>query len=310
MHVAITGASGLVGAATVAALGDDGHRVTRLVRGAPGPGEARWSPETGALEGLDLPPGERVDAVVHLAGESIAEGPWSDARMARIRDSRVEGTRLLCEALARLPRPPRVLVSASAIGYYGDRGDQVLVEESPAGQGFLPDVCRGWEDATAPMRLAGARVVRLRIGIVLSRHGGALKAMLTPFRLGLGGRLGSGAQWMSWVALDDLVSAIRHSLVTDLSGPANATAPNPVTNAELTRTLAAVLRRPAVVPVPAVALRLALGRRMADETLLCSARVLPRRLTAHGFTFRHPTLEQALRAELGRGEDGADEHSP
>lgn len=307
LHVAITGASGLVGAALSAFLVAGGHRVTPLVRGKPGPGEARWSPVDGALDADRL---AGVDAVVHLAGESIAGGQWTDARMARIRDSRIHGTRALCEALARLPRPPRTLVSASAIGFYGDRGDHVLVEESPQGTSFLADVCRGWEDATGAARHAGARVVRLRIGVVMSAAGGALRTMLPLFKLGLGGRLGSGTQWVSWIARDDLVGAIHHALMTDLEGPVNATAPHPVTNAELTRVLAGVLHRPAVLPAPAFALRLALGRKMADETLLCSARVLPRRLTSRGFRFLCPTLEEALRAELGKAAPALEEASP
>jgi len=212
----------------------------------------------------------------------------------------VDATRRLAGALARLERPPRVLVTASAVGYYGDRGSELLREESAPGAGFLAEVCREWEAATEPAAHAGIRVVRLRIGMALSRRGGALATMLTPFRLGAGGPVGGGAQWVSWIALDDLVRAIHHALTTDtLVGPVNAVAPEPVTNRELARTLGRVLGRPALLPLPAVAARLLLGQ-MADELLLASARVEPARLRATGFTFRHATLEDALRHELGR----------
>lgn len=293
-RVAVTGASGMIGQALCARLAADGWAVTRLVRGAAGDGEARWSPDDGALD----PSVDGVDAVVHLAGESIAGGRWSPERKARIRDSRSVGTRRLCEGLAGLRRPPAVLVSASAIGIYGDRGDEVLTEASAPGEGFLAEVCRGWEEAAAPARDAGVRVVHLRIGIVLDAAGGALKAMLTPFRLGVGGRLGSGAQWVSWVSLHDVTGAAAHVLASDLSGPVNAVGPSPVTNAELTRALASALHRPALVPAPAFALRMAMGREMADELLLASARVRPARLVEAGYAFRHPTLESALAAAL------------
>ena len=300
--VAVTGASGLVGSALVPALTSTGHRVLRLVRGAggaPAAGEpiARWDPESGALEASAL---AGVDALVHLAGESVASGRWTESKKRRIRSSRVDATRRLAGALARLERPPRVLVTASAVGYYGDRGSELLREESAPGAGFLAEVCREWEAATEPAAHAGIRVVRLRIGMALSRRGGALATMLTPFRLGAGGPVGGGAQWVSWIALDDLVRAIRHALTTDtLAGPVNAVAPEPVTNRELARTLGRVLGRPALLPLPAVALRLLFGQ-MADELLLASARVEPARLRATGFTFRHATLEGALRHELGR----------
>ncbi|OLC17427.1 MAG: TIGR01777 family protein [Candidatus Rokubacteria bacterium 13_1_20CM_2_69_58] len=300
--VAVTGASGLVGSALVTGLTSAGHRVVRVVRGAgaaPVAGQriARWDPESGALEPPAL---AGADAVVHLAGESVAGGRWTEAKKRRIRSSRVDVTRRLAEALLRLERPPRLLVSASAVGYYGDRGSEILREDSAPGPGFLAEVCREWEAATDPAARAGIRVVRLRIGMVLSRRGGALGAMLTPFRLGAGGPVGSGVQWVSWIAIDDLVGAILHALATEsLAGPVNAVAPEPVTNRELARTLGRVLRRPALLPLPAVAARLLFGQ-MADELLLASARVEPARLRATGFTFRHARLEDALRHELGR----------
>ena len=300
--VAVTGASGLVGSALVTGLTSAGHRVVRVVRGAgaasvAGQRLARWDPASGALEPSAL---AGADAVVHLAGESVAGGRWTEAKKRRIRSSRVDVTRRLAEALPRLERPPRLLVSASAVGYYGDRGSEILREDSAPGPGFLAEVCREWEAATDPAARAGIRVVRLRIGMVLSRRGGALGAMLTPFRLGAGGPVGSGVQWVSWIAIDDLVGAILHALATEsLAGPVNAVAPEPVTNRELARTLGRVLRRPALLPLPAVAARLLFGQ-MADELLLASARVEPARLRATGFTFRHARLEDALRHELGR----------
>jgi len=258
---------------------------------------ARWDPESGALDSSAL---AGVDAVVHLAGESVAGGRWTEAKKRRIRSSRVDGTRGLAASLARLERPPRVLVSASAVGYYGDRGAELLREGSAPGTGFLAEVCQEWETATEPAARARIRVVRLRIGMVVSRRGGALAAMLTPFRLGAGGPVGGGAQWVSWIAIDDLVAAILHALDTaSLAGAVNAVAPEPVQNRELARTLGRVLGRPALLPLPAFAARLLLGQ-MADELLLASARVEPARLQATGFAFRHPTLEDALRHELGR----------
>ena len=300
MNVAVTGSTGLLGSALVPRLTSGSHGVVRLVRGTPatasGERVARWDPDTGAVEpGLD-----GVDAVVHLAGESVAGGRWTEARKRRIRESRVRPTRLLCETLARQRTPPRVLVCASAIGYYGDRGDEVLREESPPGAGFLPEVCREWEAAAEPAARRGIRVVHLRIGLVLSPKGGALAAMLPVFRLGLGGPVGAGAQWMSWIGIDDTLGAILHALMNEpLAGPVNAVAPAPVTNREFAKTLARVLRRPAVLPFPAFAARLLLGQ-MADELLLASARVEPARLRATGFAFRDATLEGALRRLLAR----------
>jgi uncharacterized protein (TIGR01777 family) len=241
-----------------------------------------------------------MEAVVHLAGENIASGRWTAARKARIRSSRVMGTRTLCETLARLSQPPKVLVSASAIGYYGDRGAEPLWENSAFGTGFLAEVCRAWEEATQPAVQKGIRVVLLRIGIVLSPAGGALAKMLIPFQLGLGGVIGSGNQYMSWIALDDVAGVIAHALVTDtLQGPVNAVAPYPVTNREFTKTLGRVLRRPTVFPLPGFAARLAFGE-MADALLLASTRVEPKRLLATQYVFRYPELEDALRHLLGK----------
>jgi uncharacterized protein (TIGR01777 family) len=299
MRIAVTGSTGLVGSALVPALRAAGHEVVRLVRADPGGARdaVRWSPDAGVVPAEAL---EGAGAVVHLAGESIAGGRWTAARKAAIRDSRVVGTGLLAGALARLPQPPEVLVSASAVGYYGDRGDETLAEESPGGSGFLAGVAREWEAATAPAAGRGIRVVTLRLGMVLSAGGGALRAMLPPFRLGLGGVIGSGRQYVSWISLEDVPPVVLHVLATgSLQGPVNAVAPSPVTSRELTATLGRVLGRPAILPLPAAAARLLLGE-MADELLLASTRVLPGRLLATGFRFLHPALEGALRAALRR----------
>jgi uncharacterized protein (TIGR01777 family) len=298
LRVAISGSTGLVGSALTAFLTTGGHRVHRMVRREPvvGSDEILFDPVGSRIEADKL---EGLDAVVHLAGENIAAGRWTDERKRRIRDSRVQGTRLVAETLSRLKNPPRALISASAIGYYGDRGEERLDEASPQGKGFLPDVCRDWERATEPAERAGLRVVRLRIGVVLSAAGGALPRMLLPYRLGLGGPVGRGQQFMSWIALDDLVGAI-HFLLRDeeIRGPVNGVGPAPVRNAEMSRTLARLLRVPAFLPVPPFLLRLALGR-MADELLLAGNRIAPTRLTEAGFVFRHADLESALRFELG-----------
>jgi hypothetical protein len=286
----------------VASLSAAGHEVVRLVRRTPAPGEKAvlWDPEKGKVDVAGL---EGQDAVVHLAGENIASGRWTAGRKAAIRDSRLNGTRLLCEALAGLARPPKTLVCASAIGYYGDRGAEVLTEESPPGAGFLPGVCREWEAASGPAARKGIRVVLLRIGVVLSPKGGALSRMLPPFRAGLGGVIGNGRQYVSWVALDDLVGIVLHALRSgELRGPVNAVAPVPVTNRELTEALGKVLSRPTLLPVPAFALRLAVGE-MADALLLASARVVPRRLEETGYRFRFPELPAALRHLLGKGKE-------
>jgi uncharacterized protein (TIGR01777 family) len=294
--VSVTGSSGMLGSALVTSLIADGHSVIRLIRREPRPGERalRWNPASGAVDPAAGP--ALADAVVHLAGANVASR-WTDARKRLIRDSRVVTTRRLVETFSRLPRPPSVFVSASAIGYYGHRGDEILTEESGPGTGFLAEVAREWEAASAPAIVRGVRVVNLRIGIVLSPARGALAKMLLPFRLGLGGAYGDGRQWMSWIALEDVIGAFRHVLATEtLRGPVNAVAPTAVTNAEFTRTLARVLRRPTLLPMPASALRLILGE-MA-ELLLSSQRVTPTRLQGSGYTFRHPTLEGALRSAL------------
>ena len=295
MKVLVTGARGLIGSALLDRLVPDGHEIVRLVRSEPTRrGEYRWDPVAGRLDPGAL---EGVDAVVHLAGETVA-GRWSTAKKERIRESRVRGTRLLAEAAAAQGSPPAVIVSASAIGYYGDR-EEPVDETSPPGNGFLARVVQDWERATEPARTAGIRVVTPRFGIVQSPAGGALRAQLPLFRLGLGGRVGSGRQYVSWVAIDDVVGAIDHVLREErIAGPVNVTAPNPVTNAEYARTLGRVLGRPAVLPAPAPALKLLLGE-FASE-LLTGQPVTPQRLRETGYEFRHPELEGALRHVLGR----------
>lgn len=294
LTVAVTGASGLIGTAVVRRLEGDGHTVLRLVRRAPrGPGEVRWDPDAGTIDAGGL---EGVDGVVHLAGENVG-ARWTPERKRRIQASRAGATRVLVRALSGLQRKPRVLVSASAVGLYGDRGDERLDEMSAPGGGFLAGVVRDWEEAARGVQAAGVRLVMLRFGVVLSARGGALQKLLTPFRLGAGGVVGSGRQWMSWLSLDDAVDLVMKALVDErLQGPVNAAA-GAVTNSEFTRTLARVLGRPALVPVPAFALRLLFGE-MADETILASQRVQPRVLTQLGYSFHHGELEDALRAAL------------
>lgn len=294
--IAVTGTHGFIGSALVRSLDAARHTVTPVLRGPPDPrGGARWLPDGPC----DLSALSGHDALVHLAGENVGRGRWNAARMAAIRSSRIEGTRRLVEGLLRLKEPPRALIAASAVGYYGDRGDEPLTEDSGPGSGFLASLAVEWERALEPARDAGIRVVAFRFGIVLDPAGGALRRMLVPFRLGLGGVLGGGEQYMSWVDLADAVRAIEFAAArNDLAGPANLTAPIPVTNREFTATLARVLHRPAVLPVPAAALRLAFGAEMARELLLGGARVLPARLQSAGFDFLHPTLEAALRALL------------
>jgi len=297
MRIAVTGASGLIGSALVPALRAGGHEVLRLVRReAHGGDEVRWDPLTKQIDAERL---EGLDAVVHLSGENIAAGRWTDAKKARLRSSRVGSTRFLSETLAGLARKPSVLVSASAVGYYGDRGDAWLAENALPATDFFGQLSVEWEAAAAHAAHAGIRVVHPRTGIVLSPAGGALGKMLRPFRLGVGGIVGSGRQYFSWIALDDVVGVIHHLLArSDLSGPVNASAPEPVTNAELTKTLGRVLGRPTFVPVPAVALRIAFGE--VADALLASTRMRPERLLETGYRFRYPELEEALRHVLGR----------
>lgn len=299
LSIAVSGSSGLVGRSLVAHLRAEGHAVHAVVRTPVTNDQTAilWNPERGTIDSARLNP---LDAVVHLGGASIAGGLWTSKRRDLIASSRVRSTGLLATTLAACSRPPPTFISASAIGYYGDRGDELLSEDSHPGQGFLSDTCRMWEAATEPAAKAGIRVVNLRIGLVLSRSGGALRAMLRPFRLGLGGTLGSGRQYVSWITLDDLVRVVEAALIDQrLRGPVNAVAPNPVTNREFTKALAAALRRPAVLPVPAWVVRLLLGD-MGRELLLASTRVRPARLEAIGFAFEHPDVAAALAALLGR----------
>jgi uncharacterized protein (TIGR01777 family) len=297
VRIVVSGSTGLIGSALVAALVGDGHEVVALVRSKPRPGEIEWNPSAGMLD-----PGvmDGFDAVVHLAGENIAGGRWTAEKKQRIRDSRVQGTALLAGALSRVTARPRVLVSASAVGYYGDRGEEMLDESSPPGSSFLSGVCKAWEDAARPAADAGIRTVQTRLGVVLSPRGGALKEMLTPFKLGAGGVIGSGRQYWSWVSLQDVIGAMRKAIDdAKLSGPVNVVSPNPVTCRQFVKTLGKVLSRPTVVPMPAFAARAAFGE-MADELFLASARVVPRRLQEQGYPFAHPHLEPALRDLLGR----------
>lgn len=295
MDVLISGATGLIGSALIPELEARGHGIRRLTRTPRSEGDIRWDPEKGTIDG-DL---AGTDAVVHLAGESIAEGRWTEEKKRRILESRQKGTRLLAEKVAGLPEPPSVMVSVSATGYYGDRGNELLTEESEPGTLFLSRVCQEWEAAADPAREAGVRVVHPRLGIVLSTEGGALGATLPIFKLGGGGKIGSGKQYWSWVSLDDVVGAIFHALDTDtLSGPVNVVAPEAPTNAEYTKVLGHVLGRPTFFAVPAPAARVALGG-MADELLLASARVEPTRLEETGYEYRYPELEGTLNHLLG-----------
>ena len=296
MNVLMSGATGLLGTVLIPELGARGHRVTRLTRSPRSADDVSWDPETGKIDGALT----GTEAVIHLAGESIAEGRWTPEKKRRIIESRRKGTRLLAESIAALPAPPSVMVSTSADGYYGDRGNELLTEESGPGSGFLAEVCREWEAAADPAREAGIRVVHPRTGIVLTPKGGALGRTLFIFKLGAGGKVGSGRQYWSWVALDDVVGSFVYALENKaVSGPANVCSPNPVTNAEYTRVLGRVLNRPTVFPVPATAARVALGG-VADELLLASKRMVPTRLEDAGYEFRYPHLEGALRHLLGR----------
>lgn len=299
MRILVSGSHGLVGTALIKSLTEDGHEVVRLVRQKVdvAANEIEWHPDH---DRIDAPRLEGLDAVIHLAGESIASGRWTDEKKRVIRDSRVKGTTLLSNTLAQLLRPPSIFISASAIGYYGNRGDEVLDETSQPGNDFLASVCIEWEEATRAAMEKGIKTVNARFGIILDSQGGALAQMLTPFRMGVGGRVGDGKQWMSWIALEDVVGALKFLLDDPTArGPVNFVAPNPVTNAEFTRTIGRVLSRPTFFPIPAFGARLAFGE-MADALLLSSQRVDPTVLEDKGFPFYWPTLEPALRHLLQR----------
>ncbi len=298
MRIAITGSSGLIGTALRRRLEAGGHEVVPVVRGDVRPGTIRWDPGRGVLDPADL---RGLDAVVHLAGEGIGDKRWTDEQKRRIADSRITGTTLLAEAIAAADDRPAVLLSGSAVGYYGaDRGDERLDEASRPGTDFLARLCVDWEGATAPAAAARVRVAHLRTGIVLDRSGGVLPRMVLPIRLGVGGRLGPGDQWMSWITLADHVSAVVFLLTHDVRGPVNLTAPEPVTNAQLTKALGRALHRPTFLAAPAFALRLALGRERADNLLFASQRALPKVLQNEGFAFGHEALEPALATVLAR----------
>jgi len=298
MKIVITGSSGLIGSALAAEFGAAGHEVVRLVRHHGGaPNAVMWDPMG---ESMDAAPLEGADAVVHLSGENLAQGRWTKAKKKRMWESRVQSTSLLSETLAQLKRRPQVMLCASGIGFYGDRGDEVLAEDAQAGTGFVADLCQQWEAAAAPAVAAGMRVIHMRCGIVLARGGGALAKMLTPFRLGLGGVIGSGRQYVGWIALEDVIGAVMHLInKSQLAGAVNFVAPQEVTNRQLTKTLGRVLHRPTLLAMPAWAARLALGE-MATELLLASTRATPRRLPDDGFVFAYPELEGALAQVVGR----------
>jgi uncharacterized protein (TIGR01777 family) len=296
MKILISGSHGLIGKALIKSLEADEHEVFSLVRYAPRTeSEIEWSPDRYSIALARL---EGFDAVVNLAGESIAEGRWTEDKKRAIRESRVKGTKLLGDALANLTNRPKTFICASAIGYYGNRGDEILTENSAPGEGFLADVCVEWEKATALATEKGIRVVNARFGVILDKNGGALAKMLPPFRLGLGGRIGSGKQWMSWIALADVVGALKFALVNEtLDGPVNFVAPNPVTNAVFTRSLGKALSRPTIFPIPAFGVRLVFGE-MADALLLGSQRVEPERLEAAAYQFHYSELDDAFRRVL------------
>lgn len=296
MDVAVTGSSGFLGTALVGALRAGGNRVRRIVRHRPtGDDEVGWDPQAGTIDAAGL---AGVDAVVHLAGESIGGRRWSDEQKRRIRQSRTLGTTLVAETVAGLDPRPRVLLSASGMNYYGDRGDEEVTETSPPGDDFLAEVCVAWEAAAQPAADAGVRTALLRTGLVLDPGAGALARMLPLFKFGLGGRFGSGRQWWSWIALEDHIGAMVHLLTADVSGPVNLTAPEPVTNAEFSRTLGRVLHRPAILPIPRLGPRLLVGTELADTLLFTSLRVRPEVLSTTGYAFRHSTLEPALQAAM------------
>jgi uncharacterized protein (TIGR01777 family) len=296
MKVLIAGASGLVGSALIPVLEADGAEVTRLVRTSAGAGEIEWHPNNDQIDANKL---EGFDAVINFAGENIAGGRWTDEQKRKIRDSRVNGTHLLSEAISGLKQKPKVFLCASATGIYGDRDDETLDEQSDSGGGFLAGVCREWEKATEPAAAAGVRIVNLRFGPILAREGGMLAKLLTPFKMGMGGKVGSGKQYISWVAIDDAVNAVKLALKDEsIRGPLNIVSPHPVTNEEFTKTLGHVLNRPTALSMPAFAARLAFGE-MADEMLLTSQRVIPKRLSDAGYEFEYPELEGAFRKYLG-----------
>ena len=296
MKIAIAGSSGLVGSALIPILQSDGNQITRLVRSSPKPGEIEWHPNQDEVNPQRL---EGFETIINLAGENIAGGRWTDEQKRKIRVSRINGTHLLSESIAKMTSKPGAFICASATGIYGDRDDETLDEQSETGGGFLAGVCREWEQATEPASKAGVRVVNLRMGPILAREGGMLSKLLTPFKMGMGGKVGSGKQYISWVALDDAVNAIKLAIDDkSIQGPINIVSPNPVTNEEFTKTLGHVLNRPTALAMPAFAARLAFGE-MADEMLLASQKVMPNRLNQAGFQFRYPTLESAMRKYVG-----------
>jgi uncharacterized protein (TIGR01777 family) len=297
MKIVISGASGLIGTQLVAKLSTSGHEVVRLVRRSPKSGEIQWNPKSGTLDAAAL---EGVDAVIHLSGAGIGDKRWTSNYRKEILDSRTATTALLAKTIASLSRKPSVFLSGSAIGIYGARNDEQLTEVSTYGTGFLAEVCEQWEAAAKPAVDAGIRTVYLRTGIVLTPKGGALKKLLPLFKLGVGGKFGNGKQWQSWISIDDEIGAIEHLLTANVSGAVNLTAPNPVTNAEFTKVLASVLKRPAIVPVPTFAPKILLGGELADALLFTGQRVIPAALNASGYMFKHTTLESAFRSLLSK----------
>jgi len=297
MKIVISGASGLIGTQLVKLLASNGHEVVRLVRRSPKSGEVQWNPKTGTLDAATF---EGSDAVIHLSGAGIGDKRWTNAYRKEILDSRTQTTALLANTIASLSQKPKVFLSGSAIGIYGARNDEQLTEVSTHGTGFLADVCEQWEAAAKPAIDAGVRTVFLRTGIVLTPKGGALKKLLPLFKLGVGGKFGNGKQWQSWISIDDEIGAIEHLLTANVSGAVNLTAPNPVTNAEFTKVLASVLKRPAIVPVPTFAPKIVLGGELADALLFTGQRVIPAALNASGYAFKHSTLESALRSLLSK----------
>jgi uncharacterized protein (TIGR01777 family) len=297
MKIVVSGASGLIGTQLVAKLSQSGHEVIRLVRRSPKAGEIQWNPKSGTLDAAAL---EGADAVIHLSGAGIGDKRWTTGYRKEILDSRTDTTALLAKTIASLSRKPSVFLSGSAIGIYGARNDEQLTEVSTHGTGFLAEVCEQWEAAAKPAVDAGVRTVYLRTGIVLSPKGGALKKLLPLFKLGVGGKFGNGKQWQSWISIDDEIGAIEYLLTANVSGAVNLTAPNPVTNAEFTKVLASVLKRPAIVPVPTFAPKILLGGELADALLFTGQRVIPAALNASGYAFKHTTLESALRSLLSK----------